>query len=139
MAVLAEYHATLGELIDRFEGTLERFTGDGLMVFFNDPLPCDDPPSGRGDGGRHARPGRRAGRGMEPPGNDLGFGIGIAQGYATLGRIGFEGDRTTRRSAASRTWPHGSARRRPRADPRGAAHLHGPRASPPASPSASSS
>ena len=45
MGVLSEYHAVLGELIDRYEGTLERFTGDGVMVFFNDPFPCDDPPS----------------------------------------------------------------------------------------------
>ena len=77
----------------RFEGTLERFTGDGLMVFFNDPLPCPDAPERavrmavamRGAGGR-AR--RRTGAAA---GHDLGFGIGIAQGHATLGRIGFEG------------------------------------------------
>ena len=45
MGVLDEYHAALGDLVIRFEGTLERFTGDGLMVFFNDPLPCDDAPA----------------------------------------------------------------------------------------------
>ena len=44
MAVLGEYHAALGDLVHRFDGTLERFTGDGLMVFFNDPLPCPDGP-----------------------------------------------------------------------------------------------
>jgi DNA-binding response OmpR family regulator len=44
MAVLTEYHAALGDLVHRYDGTLERFTGDGLMVFFNDPLPCEDPP-----------------------------------------------------------------------------------------------
>jgi class 3 adenylate cyclase len=92
MGVLAEYHAVLGELIDRFEGTLERFTGDGLMVFFNDPLPCEDP-AGRAVTMAVAMRDRVAelADGWRRRGNDLGFGIGIAQGYATLGRIGFEG------------------------------------------------
>ena len=92
MGVLAEYHAALGELIDRFEGTLERFTGDGLMVFFNDPIPCDDP-AGRAVTMAVAMRDRVAELtdGWRRRGNDLGFGIGIAQGYATLGRIGFEG------------------------------------------------
>jgi adenylate cyclase len=92
MGVLAEYHAALGELIDRFEGTLERFTGDGLMVFFNDPIPCDDP-AGRAVTMAVAMRERVAelAAGWSRRGNDLGFGIGIAQGYATLGRIGFEG------------------------------------------------
>ena len=92
MGVLAEYHAALGELIDRFEGTLERFTGDGLMVFFNDPIPCDDP-AGRAVTMAVAMRDRVAelADGWRRRGNDLGFGIGIAQGYATLGRIGFEG------------------------------------------------
>ncbi len=43
MAILHQYHTAMGELIFCFEGTLERFTGDGLMVFFNDPVPCPDP------------------------------------------------------------------------------------------------
>ena len=43
MAVLREYHTALGTLIDKFEGTVERFAGDGLLVLFNDPLPCPDP------------------------------------------------------------------------------------------------
>ena len=92
MAVLSEYHATLGELIDRFEGTLERFTGDGLMVFFNDPLPCDDAVE-RAVAMAVAMRDRvdELAAGWRRRGNDLGFGIGIAQGYATLGRIGFEG------------------------------------------------
>ncbi len=92
MGVLGEYHAALGELIDRFEGTLERFTGDGLMVFFNDPIPCDDP-AGRAVGMAIAMRQRvdELSRDWSRRGNDLGFGIGIAQGYATLGRIGFEG------------------------------------------------
>jgi adenylate cyclase len=92
MSVLAEYHAALGELIDRFEGTLERFTGDGLMVFFNDPLPCDDPAE-RAVAMAVAMRDRVAelAAGWSRRGSDLGFGIGIAQGFATLGRIGFEG------------------------------------------------
>jgi len=92
MGVLGEYHAALGELIDRYEGTLERFTGDGLMVFFNDPLPCDDPAE-RAVTMAVAMRDRVAelADGWSRRGNDLGFGIGIAQGFATLGRIGFEG------------------------------------------------
>ena len=92
MGVLAEYHEALGELIHRFEGTLERFTGDGLMVFFNDPLPIDDPAE-RAVVMAVAMRDRVAelAAGWSRRGNDLGFGIGIAQGFATLGRIGFEG------------------------------------------------
>jgi class 3 adenylate cyclase/CheY-like chemotaxis protein len=92
MGVLAEYHHALGELIHRYEGTLERFTGDGLMVFFNDPLPVDDP-AGRAVAMAVAMRERVAelAHDWSRRGNDLGFGIGIAQGYATLGRIGFEG------------------------------------------------
>ncbi|GAA1058421.1 hypothetical protein GCM10017608_26640 [Agromyces luteolus] len=92
MGVLADYHAVLGELIHRFEGTLERFTGDGLMVFFNDPMPCADAPERAVTMAVEMRD--RVGDladGWRRRGNDLGFGIGIAQGYATLGRIGFEG------------------------------------------------
>ena len=92
MGVLSEYHQTLGELIHRFEGTLERFTGDGLMVFFNDPLPIDDAPE------RAIRMSvdmrdrvRDLATGWHRRGHDLALGIGIAQGFATLGRIGFEG------------------------------------------------
>ncbi|KJL43487.1 response regulator [Microbacterium trichothecenolyticum] len=92
MGVLSEYHVVLGELIDRYEGTLERFTGDGVMVFFNDPLPLEDPARRAIEmaieirdrvGDLTAEWHRRA--------IDLGIGIGVAQGYATLGRIGFEG------------------------------------------------
>ena len=92
MGVLADYHAALGDLVFRFEGTLERFTGDGLMVVFNDPIPCEDP------GLRAIRMAvsmrtrvRDLAATWSRHGHDLAFGVGIAQGYATLGRIGFEG------------------------------------------------
>jgi adenylate cyclase len=92
MGVLREYHAAMGELIFRFQGTLERFTGDGLMVFFNDPIPCPDPPvqAVRMAVAMRARAAELA-RAWRRRGHDLGFGVGIAVGYATLGRIGFEG------------------------------------------------
>jgi adenylate cyclase len=91
ITVLREYHASLGALVYAFEGTLERFTGDGLMVFFNDPLPCPDPPR---QALRMAVEMRRCVGDLSVKwrkyGHDLGFGIGIAHGYATLGRIGSE-------------------------------------------------
>ena len=92
MEVLGAYHGELGRLIHEYGGTLERFTGDGLMVFFNDPFPVDDP-AGRAVAMAVAMRERVAelADGWSRRGNDLGFGIGIAQGYATLGRIGFEG------------------------------------------------
>ena len=92
VGVLREYHATLGKLIHKYEATLERFAGDGLMVWFNDPLPCPDPSV------RAVRMAVEMRTGVvdlaakwRKLGHDLGFGVGIAQGYATLGRIGFEG------------------------------------------------
>jgi adenylate cyclase len=92
ISVLNEYHAALGDLVHRFEGTLERFTGDGLMVIFNDPLPCPDAPQ------RAVRMGIAMRTRMNElteqwrhRGYQLDFGVGIAQGHATLGRIGFEG------------------------------------------------
>jgi adenylate cyclase len=92
MDVLRQYHAALGDLIFRFEGTLERFAGDGLMVFFNDPVPCTDAPSRaiRMADAMRARV-RDLAEGWTRRGYDLAFAAGIAQGYATLGRIGFEG------------------------------------------------
>jgi class 3 adenylate cyclase len=91
MEVLREYHRALGQLIFRFEGTLERFTGDGLMVFFNDPLPCPDHPV---RAVRMAVAMRQEVATLlekwHKRGHELDFGIGIAQGYATLGMIGFE-------------------------------------------------
>jgi adenylate cyclase len=92
MGVLGEYHAALGDLIFRFEGTLERFAGDGLMVFFNDPIPCDDGPARavRMTVAMRSRIQDLA-DGWARRGYDLAFSAGISQGYATLGRIGFEG------------------------------------------------
>ena len=91
MTVLREYHAALGTIVRTFEGTLERFTGDGVMVLFNDPLPCPDPPR---RALRMAVEMRRCVGDLSVKwrkyGHDLGFGIGIAHGYATLGRIGSE-------------------------------------------------
>ncbi len=91
MALLAEYHGALGPLIRKHEGTLDRFTGDGMLVFFNDPLPCPDPAA---RAARLAVEMRDAVARLAPTwarrGHMLGFGIGMAQGYATLGRIGFE-------------------------------------------------
>jgi adenylate cyclase len=92
MGVLGEYHRALGELIHAYEGTLERFTGDGLMVFFNDPVPCDDAPRRAIEMGAAMRAEvRRLARQWSTAGHELALGVGIAQGYATLGRIGFEG------------------------------------------------
>jgi adenylate cyclase len=92
MGVLRQYHDALGELIFRHEGTLERFVGDGLVVLFNDPLPCPDP-TPRAVRMALAMRARIAelSDGWRKQGHELGFGVGIAQGYATLGRIGFEG------------------------------------------------
>jgi adenylate cyclase len=90
MAVLGEYHDALGPLIHRYEGTLDRFAGDGLIVFFNDPVPCPDPAL---RAVRLAVAMREAvtalARSWAGRGHEIGFGVGIAQGYATLGRIGF--------------------------------------------------
>jgi class 3 adenylate cyclase len=90
-AVLREFHAALGPLVSRFEGTLDHFSGDGLMVYFNDPLPCPDPAE---RAVRMAVAMREAVgelmSGWRRRGFEIGFGIGVAQGYATLGRIGFE-------------------------------------------------
>jgi adenylate cyclase len=92
MGVLREYHTALGELIFRYEGTLERFAGDGLMVFFNDPVPC---PDAAARAVRMAVAMRQQVTDLvemwRKRGHRLEFGVGIAQGYATLGKIGFEG------------------------------------------------
>ena len=92
MRLLRDYHATVGVLISRYEGTLERFTGDGLMVFFNDPVPCPDPAT---RAVRMAIAMRDAVQRLldewRRRGHTLGFGTGVDMGYATVGRIGFEG------------------------------------------------
>jgi adenylate cyclase len=87
---LRQYHGALGPLVSQFEGTLDQFSGDGIMVFFNDPLPCPDPAE---RAVKMAMAMREAARELiaawSRHGCELGFGIGIAQGYATLGQIGF--------------------------------------------------
>jgi adenylate cyclase len=90
--VLRDYHGALGKLVPAYEGTLEHFAGDGLMVFFNDPLPVEDHElqairlalAAQERFAQLAQVWRRRG-------TELGLGIGIEAGFATLGRIGFEG------------------------------------------------
>jgi adenylate cyclase len=92
MGVLREYHAAMGQIILEHEGTLERFTGDGMMIFFNDPTPVPNPTE-RAVRMALAMRGRvdELMRAWRKRGYELDFGVGIAQGYATLGAIGFEG------------------------------------------------
>ena len=92
-----------------FGGTLERFSGDGIVVVFNDPLPCADPARRRRDGGRDARGASGLHREWRRRGREIGFGIGIAQGYATLGRSVSPSGSTTRLSARSETSRRGYA------------------------------
>jgi len=91
MRVLAEFHGELGQLVFRFEGTLEWFAGDGIMTIFNDPFPCPDPTM-RAVRMALAMRGRfrELAVAWRKRGYDLDLGIGIAAGYATLGKIGFE-------------------------------------------------
>jgi class 3 adenylate cyclase len=87
---LREYHGALGPLVSQFEGTLDQFSGDGIMVFFNDPVPCPDPAERAVKMAMAMR--QAAGKliaAWRRHGCELGFGAGIAQGYATLGQIGF--------------------------------------------------
>jgi adenylate cyclase len=92
MGVLREYHARMGELVVAHEGTLERFTGDGMMIFFNDPVPVPNPAERalRMTVEMRDRTEELAAR-WRQRGYELHAGIGIAQGYATIGAIGFEG------------------------------------------------
>jgi adenylate cyclase len=91
MKVLREFYQAIGALLRHYEATIEHFAGDGLMAFFNDPLPCPDPEI------RAVRMAMEMQRDVEKlivewrkRGIKLGFGIGISSGYATLGRIGSE-------------------------------------------------
>ena len=92
MALLRDYHAAIGELVIKYSGTLERYAGDGVMVVFNDPVPVENSAlqavlmalEVREAIGALTETWRRWG-------HDIGFGIGIAHGFATLGTIGFEG------------------------------------------------
>jgi len=92
MTVLQEYHAALGTIIVEHEGTLERYTGDGMMILFNDPVPVENPAE---RAARMSLAMRERAKGLSERwhrrGYELNFGIGIAQGYATVGTIGFEG------------------------------------------------
>jgi len=94
MELLRDYHQSMGAIVLAHEGTLERFAGDSLMVFFNDPLPVEKPAE---QAVRMALEMQQAfvplGESWNKRGFDLGLGCGIAQGYATLGLIGFEGRR----------------------------------------------
>jgi len=92
MSVLREYHAEMGRLVLEHEGTLERFTGDGMMIFFNDPVLVPNPAE-RAIRMALAMSTRVAtlAQGWRKRGFDLDFGVGVAQGYATIGAIGFEG------------------------------------------------
>jgi adenylate cyclase len=94
MTMLGQYHEAMGRLVLEHEGTLERFTGDGMMIFFNDPLPVPNPTERalRMALSMRDRVAELSG-GWRKRGWDLGLGVGIAQGYATLGAIGFEGRR----------------------------------------------
>ncbi len=92
MNVLREYHAAMGQLIVEHEGTLEHFAGDGMLIFFNDPTPIPNPAE---QAVRMALAMRKRVKELTVKwrklGYELGFGVGIAQGYATIGAIGFEG------------------------------------------------
>ncbi len=92
MNVLHEYHAAMGKLINEYEGTLEHFAGDGMMIFFNDPVPVENAAE---QAARMTLAMRERVKELtikwRKLGHDLDFGVGIAQGYTTIGAIGFEG------------------------------------------------
>ncbi len=91
MAVLQAYHDAVGPQIHRHEGTLMHFMGDGLMILFNDPFPCPDPALRAVHLAVEMREAVGAlASGWRRRGHEIGFGVGIAQGYATLGHVGFE-------------------------------------------------
>jgi adenylate cyclase len=90
--VLREFHGAMGTLVTQYEGTLDRFAGDGILIFFNDPLPIPDPGlrAARMAVEMQARFASLRTRWLKS-GHDLDLGIGMAQGFATLGAFGFEG------------------------------------------------
>jgi CheY-like chemotaxis protein len=95
MLVLSEFHAAMGELVMAYDGTLERFTGDGMMIFFNAPIQIKDPALRAVNMATDMQT-KMAQLGADywlPRGHELTMGIGIAQGFATIGAIGFEGRR----------------------------------------------
>jgi adenylate cyclase len=92
MALLQDYHGTIVPIIFEYGATLDRFMGDGVLAFFNDPLPCEDAPQRAvrmADGMRQAV--ASMAEAWRRRGHRIGFGVGIAQGYATLGQIGSQG------------------------------------------------
>jgi DNA-binding response OmpR family regulator len=92
MRLLHDYHAAMGELIMSHGGTLEHFAGDGMMIFFNDPVPVPDPvPRAVRMAVAMRERARELSSGWQKLGYDLALGVGIAQGYATIGAVGFEG------------------------------------------------
>jgi adenylate cyclase len=92
MGVVGAFHAAMGELIHRYEATVGWFAGDGLMVWFNDPIPCPDPAVRAVKMAVEIREAMAALTGMwRKRGHELDFSVGVALGYATIGRIGFEG------------------------------------------------
>ena len=93
MALLREYHAAIGEIIVKYSGTLERYAGDGVMVVFNDPVPVDNPALQAVQMALEMRGkiSELTEKWRQLLGHEIGFGIGVAPGYATLGTIGFEG------------------------------------------------
>jgi class 3 adenylate cyclase len=90
MALLRDYHAAMGPIVAQFQGTIDHYGGDGIMVFFNDPVPTPDPARRAIDMAVAMRAAAQdLLRGWRRHGHDIGFGVGISQGYATLGQIGF--------------------------------------------------
>ena len=110
MALLRDYHAAIGELVIRYSGTLERYAGDGVMVIFNDPVPVENPALQavlmalelRNALGALTQTWSRLG-------HEIGYGIGIAHGFATLGTFRSRGASTMPPSGRYRTWPLASA------------------------------
>jgi adenylate cyclase len=92
ISVLGEYHQEMGRHVTKHEGTLGGFEGDGLMIYFNDPIPVPDHAARAIEMAREMQTGfAPLAQGWERRGFHLGLGIGVASGYATLGRIGYEG------------------------------------------------